>query len=176
MNNDLRNTHCARDFADWQEAYAAIELMPEYDDGKLDSLSVETLEKDILKITGGLATHMIASRWQAQLDSEAPQAQEKEVIDALPGNLRDEGLETVNIRTATGLTIPLKLRYYRRRCDKKPGKRHKGVYPVFLVLGRHERTTPLLALPCECVVSVIEFIGRSSATSSRTKYWRHSVE
>jgi len=34
--------------------------------------------------------------------------------------------------------------YYRRNCDRKRGKRHKGIYPALALLGIYERCTPCL--------------------------------
>lgn len=36
------------------------------------------------------------------------------------------------------------MRYYRRNCDRRKGKRHKGLYAGFVVLGIFERCTPRL--------------------------------
>ena len=45
----------------------------------------------------------------------------------------------------SGLSIEVQARYYRRSCDLCPGKRHKGIYAGLILLGIHERCTPLLA-------------------------------
>jgi len=34
--------------------------------------------------------------------------------------------------------------YYRRNCDRRRGKRHKGLYAALLLLGIHEKCTPSL--------------------------------
>lgn len=63
----------------------------------------------------------------------------------LPGRMKSEGFETVRIQTRAGDTIQIRTRYYRRACDRRNGKRHKGVYAGLVLLGIHDRCTPGLA-------------------------------
>lgn len=41
-----------------------------------------------------------------------------------------------------GGKVSLEVDYYRRNCDRRRGKRHKGIYPALMLLGIHERCTP----------------------------------
>ncbi len=43
---------------------------------------------------------------------------------------------------ANGQEITVWVRYYRRRCDRRRGKGHRGVYAGVVLLGIHERCTP----------------------------------
>jgi hypothetical protein len=63
----------------------------------------------------------------------------------LPGRMKSEGFETVRIQTRAGDTIQIRTRYYRQACDRRNGKRHKGVYAGLVLLGIHDRCTPGLA-------------------------------
>ena len=49
----------------------------------------------------------------------------------------------IRVRTVSGLWITVRVRYYRRRCDSRRGKR-KGVYAGLVLLGIQERCTPWL--------------------------------
>lgn len=62
-----------------------------------------------------------------------------------PGRMKSEGFETVRIQTSAGGTIQIRTRYYRRACDRRNGKRYKGVYAGLVLLGIHDRCTPGLA-------------------------------
>lgn len=62
-----------------------------------------------------------------------------------PGRMKSEGFETVQIQTVSGGTIPIRVRYYRRTCDRRKGKRYKGLYAALALLGIHGRCTPILA-------------------------------
>ena len=59
--------------------------------------------------------------------------------------MKSEGFETVQIQTSSGCTIPIHVRYYRRACDRRNGKRYKGLYAALALLGIHDRCTPILA-------------------------------
>lgn len=59
--------------------------------------------------------------------------------------MKSEGRQSVRIQTRGGITIELFPRYYRRSCDRRKGKRYKGVYAGLLLLGIHDQCTPGLA-------------------------------
>ena len=59
--------------------------------------------------------------------------------------MKSEGFETVQIQLRSGGTIKIRVRYYRRTCDRRSRKRHKGVYAGLILLGIHDRCTPGLA-------------------------------
>ncbi|WP_321416897.1 hypothetical protein [uncultured Desulfobacter sp.] len=59
--------------------------------------------------------------------------------------MKSEGFETVQIQTSSGCTIPIHVRYYRRACDRRNGKRYKGLYAALALLGIHDRCTLILA-------------------------------
>lgn len=61
------------------------------------------------------------------------------------GRMKSEGFESVRIQTRTGDMIQIRVRYYRRACDRRNGKRHKGVYAALVLLGIYDRCTPGLA-------------------------------
>jgi hypothetical protein len=81
---------------------------------------------------------------QANLDSAEQQAAEAELIEAWPARLRSEGQERVRIRTTSGWEMEIGARYDRRRCDRRRGRRHRGVYAGLVLLGIHERCPPWL--------------------------------
>ena len=62
-----------------------------------------------------------------------------------PGRMKSEGFKTVNILTSGGFYIQVRARYYRRNCDRRNGKRYKGVYAGLVLLGIHDRCTPATA-------------------------------
>ena len=106
---------------------------------------LEALERDIQQCTNSLAALTLQKQLQVNLDAESQKAKEAEIIADLPVRMKNEGYVNVKIRTAFGFEIILKTRYYRRNCDRRKNKRYKGMYPGLLLLGIHERATPLLA-------------------------------
>jgi hypothetical protein len=106
--------------------------------------ALEALEREIRAATDQLASVLLERQVQANLDSAEQQAAEAELIQAWPGRLKSEGRERVRVRTASGGEIEVQVRYYRRRCDRRRGKRYRGVYAGLVLLGIHERCTPWL--------------------------------
>lgn len=106
---------------------------------------LEALEKEIIGYTNRLAALLLQKKLQASLDSEEQQEKEAELIRSWPGRMKSEGMETVRIRTIGGSSIEVRVRYYRRACDRRNGKRHKGVYGGLILLGIHDRCTPGMA-------------------------------
>lgn len=56
--------------------------------------------------------------------------------------MKSEGFETVRIQSSGGDSIQVRARYYRRACDRRSGKRYKGLYAGLMLLGIHDRCTP----------------------------------
>ena len=59
----------------------------------------------------------------------------------LPRRMRSDGLETVNVRTSRGTTVPGTTPYYREKHARR-AKRRPGLYPALVVLGIYDRCTP----------------------------------
>ncbi len=51
----------------------------------------------------------------------------------------------MRVRTAQGDTVPVRVTYYRRKGQRRAGKRSAGVYAGLVVLGIYDRCTPALA-------------------------------
>ena len=60
------------------------------------------------------------------------------LVRHLPRRMRSDGLETVNVRTSRGTTVPV---YYREKHARR-AKRRPGLYPALVVLGIYDRCTP----------------------------------
>lgn len=105
---------------------------------------MEALEREIQSQTDELARLIIEHHVQQALQSEAIKEAERQFIRALPGKLKNEGPQAVRIVTGSGLRITVRVSYYRRRCDRRKKKRGRGIYAGLVLLGIHERCTPLL--------------------------------
>ena len=67
------------------------------------------------------------------------------MISNWPGRMKSEGFETVSIQLCTGSSVDIRVRYYRRSCDRRNRKRYKGAYAGLILLGIHDRCSPALA-------------------------------
>ncbi len=127
-----------------QEVYARLHRLEHERQVVSNAEELEALEREIRAETDRLASVLLERQVQANLDSPEQQAAEAELIGAWPGRLKSEGWVRVRIRMANGQEITVWVRYYRRRCDRRRGKRHRGVYAGLVLLGIHERCTPWL--------------------------------
>ena len=145
MNNDLEKNYISENTAALQAVYAQLHAWEQHvrEVGMPEEL--EALEREIRGQTARLSALLVQRQLQAHLDSEEQEACERALLNTLPGKMKSEGLEAVRVLTREGVEIILWVRYYRRACDRRNGKRHKGVYAGLVLLGMHDRTTPALA-------------------------------
>lgn len=142
MNNDGAQADCVEDSDEKQAIYARLQALEQAIEEVNGSEDLEALEREIRRDTDRLGALILQARIQALVDSPAQQAEEQQLMKSWPGRFRSEGYECVWIRTLSGYWIQLRVRYYRRRCHRRNGKRHKGVYAALVLLGIHERCTP----------------------------------
>src|SRR6266849_6765866 len=108
-----------------------------------DDLAV--LERDIRQRTDRLGSLLVGYHLQQALDSAALQAEQERLVHQWPKPLKNDGKVKVLVRTAQGYTVPLWVTYYRRKGQRRAGKRSAGVYAGLVLLGIHDRCTPALA-------------------------------
>ena len=55
------------------------------------------------------------------------------LVRHLPRRMRSDGLETVNVRTSRGTTVPVTTPYYREKHARRAKRRHEaGLYPALV--------------------------------------------
>ena len=144
MNKDLGDGHCEPSGKEIQAAYDRIRELEQSPQNMDTPDALEQLERSLREAMNDLAALLLQKHLQASLDTDELKAQEANLIKSCPGKLKNEGLVTVQIYTLSGLLIQVRVRYYRRSCDRRKGKRYRGIYAGLLLLGVHERCTPLL--------------------------------
>ena len=87
------------------------------------------------------------------------------LVRHLPRRMRSDGLETVNVRTSRGTTVPVTTPYYREKHARR-AKRRPGLYPALVVLGIYDRCTPKLASDASRAGRHAQLAGRSAGRSS----------
>ena len=106
---------------------------------------LEALEREIRQRTDRLGSLLVGSHLQQALDSAALQAEQERLVRQWPKPLKNDGKVKVMIRTAQGLAVPVRVTYYRRKGQRRAGKRSAGVYAGLVLLGIYDRCTPSLA-------------------------------
>ena len=89
------------------------------------------------------------------------------LVRHLPRRMRSDGLETVNIRTSRGTTVPVTTPYYREKHARR-AKRRPGLYPALVVLGIYDRCTPKLASDASRAVAMHSSLPKRRRSSAPT--------
>ena len=105
----------------------------------------EALEREIRQHTDRLGSLLVGHHLQPALDSTALQAEQERLVRQWPTPLKNDGKVKGLVRTAQGHTVPVWVTYYRRKGQRRAGKRDAGVYAGLVVLGIYDRCTPALA-------------------------------
>ena len=106
---------------------------------------LEALEREIRHRTDRLGSLLVGYHMQQALDSAAWQAEQERLVRHWPKPLKNDGKAKVLVRTVQGHTVPVWVTYYRRKGQRRAGKRDAGVYAGLVVLGIYDCCTPALA-------------------------------
>jgi hypothetical protein len=106
---------------------------------------LEALEREIRQHTALLGSLLVGHHLQQALDSAALQAEQERLVRQWPKPRKNDGRVKVGIRTAQGHTVPVWVTYYRRKGQRRAGKRDAGLYAGLVLLGIYDRCTPALA-------------------------------
>src|SRR6267378_4762271 len=128
-----------------QEALDALQQMQQTPRLVMSPEDLEALERHIRQGTDRLGSLLIGYHLQQALDSTALQAEQDLLVSHWPKPLKSDGKVQVRIRTAQGHTVAVWTTYYRRKGQRRAGKRSAGVYAGLVLLGIYARCTPALA-------------------------------
>ena len=163
MNNDRGKVECVENYTKRQEVYRRLQELEQERRRVHTPEELEALEREIRGYTDQLGALLLEMHLQASLDCEEQQKKEEELVRSWPGRLKSDGYERVRIFTLGGVWITVRARYYCRACDRRNGKRYKGVYGGLVLLGIHDHCTPALRGDRECVVGIAELVCGSAA-------------
>ena len=143
MNIEKENS--AEEYQETEDVYARLQESEQETRQIGSPEELEASEREITGITNRPGALLLQKQPQAGLDSEERQEKEAELIRYWPGRMKSEGYGSVRILTAGGSCICVRVRHCRRACDRRNGKRHKGVCGGPVLLGIYDRCTPGLA-------------------------------
>jgi hypothetical protein len=106
---------------------------------------LEALEREIRGRTDRLGSLLVGHHLQQSLDSADLQMEQDLLVSGWPKPLKSDAKVKVHIRTAQGDTVAVWVTYYRRKGQKRVGRRDAGVYAGLVLLGIYDRCTPALA-------------------------------
>ena len=116
---------------------------------------LEALEREIRQRTDRLGSLLVGHHMQQALDAAALQAEQERLVRQWPKSLKSDGKVQVRVRTAQGHTVPVWATYYRRKGQRRAGKRSAGVYAGLVLLGIHDRCTPTLAAEVSLLAAML---------------------
>ena len=116
---------------------------------------LEALEREIRQRTDRLGSLLVGHHMQQALEAAALQAEQERLVSQWPKALKSDGKVKVGVRTAQGHTVPVWATYYRRKGQRRAGKRSAGVYAGLVLLGIHDRCTPALAAEVSLLAAML---------------------
>src|SRR6266567_4807466 len=116
---------------------------------------LEALEREIRQRTDHLGSLLVGYHLQQALDSAALQAEQERLANQWPTSLKNDGRVKVRVRTAQGHSVPVWVTYYRRKGQRRAGKRDAGMYAGLVLLGIHDRCTPALAAEVSLLAAML---------------------
>jgi len=124
---------------------------------------LETLAQEIRQRTDQLGSLLVGYHLQQALDSPALQTEQDLLVSHWPTPLKSDGKVQVRIRTAQGHTVAVWTTYYRRKGQRRAGKRYAGVYAGLVLLGIYDRCTPALASEVSLCAAMLGSLDEAQA-------------
>src|SRR3954468_11414282 len=112
----------------------------------------KSLERAIAALTNRLSALLLAEATQAALDDSGNRRQARSWAQGAGHTIKDQGRRDVTLRTACGPII-VRATYFSRNCDR--GKVGKGMYPMLLLWGVHDRCTAAIVSEISKLVAML---------------------
>ncbi len=164
MTSDSGSTRQDTDYTrDIQEALHALHQLQQTPRLVTSPDELETLEREIRQCTDRLGSLLVGHHLQRALDSAALPAEQEQLVRQWPKPLKNDGRVKVGIRTAQGHTVPVWVTYYRRKGQRRVGKRDAGVYAGLVLLGIYDRCPPALAAEVSLLAAMLGSLDEAQA-------------
>jgi hypothetical protein len=113
------------------------------------------LEREIRQRTDHLGSLLVGHHIQESLESADLQLEQDLLVSQWPKALKNDGKVPVTIRTAQGHSVRVSVTYYRRKGQRRAGRRYPGVYAGLVLLGIYDRCTPALAAEVSLLAAML---------------------
>jgi hypothetical protein len=156
MTSDSGMTCQDNDYArQIQEAIDELQQMQEAPRVVTNPEELDTLEREIRGRTDRLSSLLLGLHLQHSLDCEDFKGEQDLLVTQWPKPLKNDGRVQVWVRTAGGHGVPVWVTYYRRKGQRRAGKRYAGLYAGLVLLGIYDRCTPALAAEISLLAAML---------------------
>src|ERR1700687_6246643 len=114
------------------------------------------LERAIAALTNRLSALLVAEATQAALDDSENRRQARSLAQGGGHTVKDQGRRDVTLQTTCGQII-VRATYFSRNCDRS--KAGKGMYPMLLLWGVHDRCTARIPSELSKLVAMLGSLG-----------------
>ena len=111
-----------------QEALDALHQMQQSPQLVTSPEALEALEREMRQCTDRLGSLLVGHHLQASLDAAALHMEQDLLVSHRPKALKHDGKVPVTMRTAQGHGVMVSVTYYRRKGQRRAGRRYAGVY------------------------------------------------
>ena len=112
----------------------------------------KSLECAIAALTNRLSALLMAEATQVALDDSENRCQARSLAQGAGHAIKDQGRRDVTLRTTCGQVI-VRATYFSRNCDRS--KASKGMYPMLLLWGVHDRCTAAIVSEISKLVAML---------------------
>jgi hypothetical protein len=109
-------------------------------------------EREIAALTDRLAALLLTEAMQAALDDPENRRRARPLSQGAGHTLKDQGRRDVTLRTTCGPVV-VRATYFSRNCDRD--KAGKGMYPMLLLWGVHDRCTSAVGSEISKLVAML---------------------
>src|SRR5512135_2877622 len=113
---------------------------------------IRARERQILELTDRLSGLLLAEAMQRASDQPENLLRARSLTQGAGRTLKDQGRRDVSLRTACGVVV-VRLPYFSRNCDC--ARSGRGMYPILLLGGMHDRCTAALASEVSKLVAML---------------------
>src|SRR5512143_1869180 len=138
--------------AEIQEIQQQIELLRR--DPRLirNAEDIRSWERQITGLTRRLSGLLLAEAMQRASDQPENIQKARSLTQGAGHTLKDQGRRDVTLRTACGVVV-VRVPYFSRNCDR--ARSGRGMYPILLLGGMHDRCTAALASEVSKLVAML---------------------
>lgn len=138
-----------------QEALDELQQMQEAPRVVTNPEELDALERDIRGRTDRLSSLLLGLHLQHSLDAEDLRVEQDLLVSHWSKPLKNDGRVQVWVRTTGGYSVPVWVTYYRRKGQRRGGKRYAGLYAGLVLLGIYDRCTPALAAEISLLAAML---------------------